>query len=308
MNKLELGLAKRLVKLALQEDLGKGDITTRSTIPKGTSAKGIIRVKANGLIAGLSVAELAFKLLKGRGKVEFKARVRDGAKVASGDVIAEVCGDARAILAGERTALNFLGHLSGIATMTRRFVDAVGGRVRIFDTRKTTPGLRYLEKYAVRCGGGQNHRLGLYDRVLIKDNHIKLQGSGIRVQGSEEGKIQRAVALARAKAPKGMSIEVETRNLEQVEEAVMAGTDIIMLDNMDLETIKKAVKLVHSSSLDPEGSRDPEGQFTVPKIEVSGGITLNNVEAISRTGVDIISVGQLTHSAPALDIGLDIGG
>jgi len=302
--KLDLAKVKGLVKLALQEDLGRpachrlwlrpmagrGDVTTKSTITEGKMARGIIASKANGIIAGLGVAELVFKLAGGRGKVEFKPKDQDGGEVNIGDTIAEVYGNARAILVGERTALNFLEHLSGIATLTRRFVEAVHRQIPIFDTRKTTPALRYLEKYAVRCGGGQNHRMGLYDAVLIKDNHIKLQGS-------QDGKIKTAVASARRKAPGGMTIEVEARNLKQVEEAIEAGADIIMLDNMGLETIKEAVKLIQSSKSKVQN---------LPKIEVSGGITLNNVNAIARAGVDLISVGALTHSAPALDMSLDI--
>lgn len=314
--KLDRAKVKGLVKLALQEDLdrpawhrfwfrpmaGRGDVTAKSTITRDKMARGIITSKADGIIAGLVVAELVFKMAGGRGKVEFETKVQDGAEVNIGDTIAEVYGNARAILLGERTALNFLGHLSGIATLTRRFVEAVHGQIPIFDTRKTTPGLRYLEKYAVRCGGGQNHRMGLYDAVLIKDNHIKLQGS-------QDGKIKTVVASARREAPGGMAIEVEASNLKQVEEVIEAGADIIMLDNMGLETIKEAVKLIHrhqASGPPQRGESSPSAGIRHPAIEVSGGITLNNVNAIARAGVDLISVGALTHSAPALDVSLDI--
>ncbi|MCG2675712.1 carboxylating nicotinate-nucleotide diphosphorylase [bacterium] len=300
---LNLKKIRPVVRRALEEDVGKGDITTLLTVPKEKNAKGIIRAKEKGVIAGLPVAELAFQQVAGRpprmgetspsaggSRVVFKARVKEGEKVKKGQAIAEVIGDARSILTAERTALNFLQKLSGIATLTNRFVEKVRPyKVKIFDTRKTTPGLRYLEKYAVRCGGGYNHRIGLYDQVLIKDNHFRLQVSGFRLQD--------LVKKIRKRISRGMKIEVETKNLREVKEASEAGVDIIMLDNMDLETMRKAIELCRLSSV----VRRPS-----PVIEVSGGITLENVRKIAKTGVDRISIGALTHSAKALDISLDI--
>ncbi len=273
-------VADFLVKLALAEDVGRGDLTSRAVVAKGRQAKALVTAKADGVICGLDVAADVFRHVDPR--VRFRAKVGDGAKVKSGKVIAELAGPARAILTGERVALNFLQHLSGIATLTNQVVSRVasrGSRVKILDTRKTIPGLRALEKYAVRCGGGTNHRLGLYDAVLIKDNHIKLAGG-----------IAPAVTAAKADLP-GKKIEVETKTLAEVREAIATGADRILLDNMSLKTLKEAVKLCRKAGV---------------KTEASGGINLNNVAAVARTGVDFISVGALTHSAKALDINLKI--
>ena len=295
--KLDLEKIRPIVRIALEEDVGKRDITTLLTVPKGRKAKGVIRAKEKGIIAGLPMAELVFKIVqspKSKVQSQFKAKMKEGERVKKGQVIAEVIGDARNILTGERTALNFLQRLSGIATLTNRFVEKVRPcKVKIFDTRKTTPGLRYLEKYAVRCGGGYNHRMGLYDQVLIKDNHLRI------VRSSEFGvrSLQEMVKDMREKIPKGMKIEVETKNLREVKEAAKAGVDIIMLDNMNLKSMRKAVKLCRGSQI--AGRRSPI-------IEVSGGITLENVREIAKTGVDRVSIGALTHSAKALDISLDI--
>ncbi|MBU4561246.1 carboxylating nicotinate-nucleotide diphosphorylase [bacterium] len=300
---LNLKKIRPVVRRALEEDVGKGDITTLLTVPKEKNAKGIIRAKEKGVIAGLPVAELAFQQVAGRpprmgetspsaggSRVVFKARVKEGEKVKKGQAIAEVIGDARSILTAERTALNFLQKLSGIATLTNRFVEKVRPyKVKIFDTRKTTPGLRYLEKYAVRCGGGYNHRIGLYDQVLIKDNHFRLQASGFRLQD--------LVKKIRKRISRGMKIEVEAKNLREVREALKAVVDIIMLDNMNLKSIRKAIELCH---------RSPVTGYRSPIIEASGGITLENVGKIAKTGVNRISIGALTHSAKALDISLDI--
>ncbi|MBU4309990.1 carboxylating nicotinate-nucleotide diphosphorylase [bacterium] len=312
---LNLKKIRPVVRRALEEDVGKGDITTLLTVPKEKNAKGIIRAKEKGVIAGLPVAELAFQQVAGRpprppqggetsprarmgetspsaggSRVVFKARVKEGEKVKKGQAIAEVIGDARSILTAERTALNFLQKLSGIATLTNRFVEKVRPyKVKIFDTRKTTPGLRYLEKYAVRCGGGYNHRIGLYDQVLIKDNHFRLQVSGFRLQD--------LVKKIRKRISRGMKIEVEAKNLREVREALKAVVDIIMLDNMNLKSIRKAIELCH---------RSPVTGYRSPIIEASGGITLENVGKIAKTGVNRISIGALTHSAKALDISLDI--
>ncbi|MBN3033139.1 MAG: carboxylating nicotinate-nucleotide diphosphorylase [Candidatus Saganbacteria bacterium] len=273
-------VADFLVKLALAEDVGHGDITTRAVVDKEARAKAVVTVKEDGVIAGLGIAAEVFRHLDRR--VRFSPRVRDGAAVKKGKVIAVVSGPARAILTGERTALNFLQHLSGIATLTEQFVSRVAGRgsrVKILDTRKTAPGLRVPEKYAVRCGGGVNHRLGLYDAILIKDNHIKLARG-----------IQKAVQRARDEG-KGKKIEVEAKTVGQVKEVIAAGADRVLLDNMSRKTMKEAVKLCKKAGV---------------KTEASGGVDLSNVAAIARTGVDFISIGALTHSAPALDINLKI--
>ncbi len=273
-------VADFLVKLALAEDVGRGDLTTRAIVAKGQKAKAAITAKADGVICGLDVAADVFRHVNPR--VRFRAKVSDGAKVKKGKVIAELAGPASGILTGERVALNFLQHLSGIATLTNQFVEKVQSprsKVKILDTRKTIPGLRALEKYAVRCGGGTNHRIGLYDAVLIKDNHIKLAGGIIP-----------AVKAAKSDLP-GKKIEVETKTLGEVREALASGADRVLLDNMSLKTMKEAVKLCKRAGV---------------KTEASGGVNLNNVAAIARTGVDFISVGALTHSAKALDINLKI--
>ena len=272
-----LGAAKGLIEQALKEDVGPGDVTTRAVIPPGVRGKGAILVKAHGVICGLQVAAEVFRAVDER--ISFRPRVREGEPVQPGDVVAEVEGPLRGILTAERTALNFLARLSGIATLTARFVDAVAPyRAVILDTRKTTPGWRVLEKYAVRCGGGRNHRMGLYDMVLIKDNHIAACGS-----------ISEAVRRVRA-AGVGVPVEVEVKNLDELREALKLGVDRILLDNFSVEDIAEAVKIA-------------EGR--VP-LEASGGVTLDNVAAIAAAGVDYISVGALTHSAPALDLSLEL--
>ena len=272
-----LGAAKGLIEQALREDVGPGDVTTRAVIPPDVRGKGAILVKAHGVICGLQVAAEVFRAVDER--ISFRPRVREGEPVQPGDVVAEVEGPLRGILTAERTALNFLARLSGIATLTARFVDAVAPyRAVILDTRKTTPGWRVLEKYAVRCGGGRNHRMGLYDMVLIKDNHIAACGS-----------ISEAVRRVRA-AGVGVPVEVEVKNLDELREALKLGVDRILLDNFSVEDIAEAVKIA-------------EGR--VP-LEASGGVTLDNVAAIAATGVDYISVGALTHSAPALDLSLEL--
>jgi nicotinate-nucleotide pyrophosphorylase (carboxylating) len=270
-----------LVRAALAEDIGPGDITTTVCIPEGARAAAIVLAKQPGTVAGLAVGELAFRLLDPR--AVWTPHVRDGDRVGEGRTpLATVAGDARALLTAERVALNFMQRLSGVATVTARYVDLVRGtNARIVDTRKTTPGLRLLEKYAVRMGGGFNHRLGLYDCVLIKDNHIKAAGG-----------IAPAVARARAQAPHTMKVEVEASTPAQVGEALAAGADIILLDNMDTETMRRAVQTIAGRAI----------------TEASGGLTEARVAAIAATGVDILSIGALTHSAPALDISLDFSG
>lgn len=271
-------MVERAVREALAEDLGTaGDITTHATVPADVSATAIFAARKAGVISGLDVARSAMKAVDG--SVGFTALVEDGTVVRPGAVVARVEGLAQAVLMGERVALNFLCHMSGIATLTRRFVDAVAGTgATIVDTRKTTPGLRAFEKYAVRCGGGQNHRYGLFDAILIKDNHIVAAGG-----------IGAAVNAARARAGHLVKIEVEVTSFEELDEALRHDIDVVMLDNMTPEELRGAVERVKGRAL----------------TEASGGVTLESVRAIADTGVDLISVGALTHSAPILDLGLD---
>jgi nicotinate-nucleotide pyrophosphorylase (carboxylating) len=272
-------LVESAVRAALEEDLGRaGDVTTQATIPATASATAIIAAREDGVIAGLPLAREAFRLLNAG--VLFEPRVDDGALVARTDVIARVSGPARAMLSAERVALNYLGRLSGVATLTSRFAARIAHtKAKVCDTRKTTPGLRAFEKYAVRCGGGANHRFGLDDAVLIKDNHIAVAG-GV------------AAALRAAKAHVGhlVKIEIEVDTLEQLREALHEGADAVLLDNMSLQELREAVSLI-------------DGRLTT---EASGGVTFETIAQIAETGVDLISVGALTHSAPTLDVGLDV--
>ena len=266
------------IRRALAEDLGDGDVTALSTIPADAMYNGDFLVKEAGSIAGRAVAQRVFAALDAA--VTFRAFVADGDRVARGDVVALVTGPGRALLSGERVALNFMQRMSGIATATRRYVDAVAGtRAVILDTRKTVPGLRLLDKWAVRLGGGRNHRIGLYDMALIKDNHIAAVGS-----------ITEAVRRVRANDPLNRPIEVEVTNLDQLAEALALPIDRILLDNMRPSQMAKAV--VHAAGRIP--------------LEASGGVNLDTVAAIAATGVDFISVGALTHSVKALDISLDL--
>jgi nicotinate-nucleotide pyrophosphorylase (carboxylating) len=270
-------LVEPIVRAALAEDIGSGDITTRCTVPAGLSASAVFLVKADGVVCGLDIAALAMELVDPA--VQFESLVGDGERVKAGNIVARVSGDARSLLTAERVALNFLQRLSGIASLTRRFVDAVSGtEARIVDTRKTTPGLRVLEKFAVRCGGGTNHRFGLADGILIKDNHLAAGGG-----------VGACIRAARQHAPHSLRVEVECKNLLQVREAVECGADIILLDNMTGDQLREAVMQIAGRALS----------------EASGGVNLATVAEIAATGVDIISVGALTHSAPALDIALD---
>ena len=263
------------VERALAEDIRDGDVTTAGIVPAGAVLQARIISKESGIVAGLAVARAAFQLLEKN--IEFAACVAEGAAVETGQTLAEIRGSARAILSGERTALNFLGRMSGIATRTRLFVDEIRGtRARILDTRKTAPNLRACDKLAVRLGGGQNHRSGLYDMILIKDNHIDFAGS-----------ITEAVRRARA-SNASLRIEVEARNLADVAEALDAGVTWIMLDNMPIEAMRQALILTNGSA----------------KLEASGNVSLENVRQIAETGVDYISVGGLTHSVRALDVSL----
>ncbi|MFB0831754.1 carboxylating nicotinate-nucleotide diphosphorylase [Brevibacillus laterosporus] len=274
-NKREL---QRKIEEWLFEDVGHGDITTMSTIPADEKGTGILYAKKSGLIAGLDIAEQVFHTVDH--ELSFQRFVTEGSQVQKGDVIAEVTGSVQAILTGERLALNLLQRLSGIATRTQLFVKEISHtQARIVDTRKTTPGLRLLEKYAVRVGGGHNHRFALYDAVMIKDNHSKGAGG-----------IKEAVRKAREAIPHTMKIEVEAESLMQVQEALESGADIIMLDNMSCDLMREAVQIISGKAI----------------IEASGGVTLETVRAIAETGVDVISVGGLTHSVAALDMSLDL--
>ena len=266
-----------IIRRALTEDIGDGDVTTLLTIPAGARHEGRFLAKTSGVIAGLEVARRVFLQLDP--DVSFQAWVAEGEEVERGSEFAVVAGSGRAILSGERVALNLMQRMSGIATATRRYVQAAGTRAVILDTRKTAPGLRLLDKWAVRLGGGQNHRFGLYDMALIKDNHIAAVGS-----------LTAAVAEVRAGDKRGRPIEVEAQNLEQVREAMELPVDRIMLDNMSLADMRIAVALV--------AGRIP--------LEASGNVTLETVAAIADTGVDFISVGSLTHSVQALDISLTL--
>ena len=279
--------AARLIALALEEDLrGGADLTSTALIDPG--ARGTVQIVARraGVLAGLPVAEMVFQAVDAQ--VQIASRLRDGAALSPGAVVADVSGPIRSLLTGERTALNFLTHLSGMATLTRRFVDAVAGtQATILDTRKTLPGWRALEKYAVRCGGGTNHRMGLYDGVLIKDNHVAAWCGSDRTHTLAE-----AVRQARDKSPAGVSIEIEVDSIDQLADALQGEPDIVLLDNMPPAMLREAVSL-----------RDRAAPG-VP-LEASGGVSLETVRSIAETGIERISVGLLTHSAPALDLAFD---
>ncbi|MFQ5457586.1 MAG: carboxylating nicotinate-nucleotide diphosphorylase, partial [Myxococcota bacterium] len=268
-----------LVARALEEDLGTPprDVTSEAVLDREATGAGEIRAREPLVLAGLEAAARTFRAVDPA--VSFAARAEEGARLGPGDAAAALRGPLAGILAGERTALNFLQRLSGIATLTARFVEAVAGtEARILDTRKTTPGWRRLEKHAVRCGGGTNHRMGLYDAVLIKDNHLRAAGGPAK-----------AIDRARRNAP-GSAITVEAQTLPELEEALSAGADRVLLDNMDLETLREAVSICGGRAL----------------LEASGGVTLENVRAVAETGVDFISIGALTHSAPGADLSLDV--
>jgi nicotinate-nucleotide pyrophosphorylase (carboxylating) len=271
----------RAVALALAEDIGSGDVTTLAVVPETAQAKAVVRAREPLVVAGLALAEATFRTLAPH--VQATHATQDAKRVTGGKPLLEVAGPARALLSAERVALNFLQRLCGIATLTAQFVDAIKGtRAQILDTRKTTPGWRRLEKYAVTCGGGSNHRLGLFDMVLIKDNHLAA------LKHESPNAIVAAVQRARAKYP-SLEVEVEADTLEQVEQAVAAGADRVLLDNMNLVQMRLAVQKCKGHAL----------------TEASGGVNLAGVRAIAETGVDYISVGALTHSARAVDIGLD---
>ena len=275
-------LIEPIVRAALAEDLGRaGDVTGQACIPEGARMRAVVAARKPGVLAGIDCVRLAVLALDPKATVDI--RVKDGEAFEAGAVLAEIEGDARALLAAERTALNLLQRLCGVATLTRDYVRAVEGTgARIADTRKTTPGLRALEKHAVLCGGGTNHRFGLDDAILIKDNHVAVCGG-----------VAEAIAAARAAVGHLMKVEVEIDGLAQLEAALAGRPDVIMLDNFSLEDLRAAV------------ARTAVSAFGPVVLEASGGINLTTVRAIAETGVDVISVGALTHSAPALDVGLD---
>jgi nicotinate-nucleotide pyrophosphorylase (carboxylating) len=279
MNRFSLPAVEALIRAALAEDVGRGDVTTTSTVSAEVKARAEIVAKQDGVLAGVGVVGKVYELLGAAG-VSVDERLADGKRFSIGDVVVRASGPARDLLTGERVALNFLQRLCGVATQTRRYVDRVEkARARICDTRKTTPGFRALEKYAVRMGGGSNHRGGLDDGVLIKDNHIVAAGG-----------VAKAVTRARAAAPHTIKIEVECTNMREVDAALQSGADIILLDNMSTAEMAKAVERIAGRAL----------------VEASGGITLETVSAVAKTGVDLISVGALTHSAPAIDLSMRI--
>lgn len=273
---LDPALYRDIVRRALAEDIGSGDVTSEATIPASQAARGVLLIKQECVVAGLGVAFETFRQLDSA--VTVTATRRDGDRCLVGEKVATIVGPARVLLAGERTALNFLQRMSGIATRTRQFVDATGGTLAILDTRKTTPTLRVLEKYAVLAGGGTNHRAGLYDAVLIKDNHVRLAGG-----------VKAAVALARRHRP-DLTVEVEAQTLTEVDDAVEAGADIVLADNMSISDIREAVARTRGRA----------------KLEISGGVTLARIPELATTGAEFASVGGLTHSAPAIDISFEI--
>lgn len=273
---------EHIIAQALEEDLGQGDVTTKALISPNVKAGGCLIAKSGGVVAGVKIVEMVFHHVDSL--LKFEKHVCDGDKVEQGDTVAVVKGQASSILKAERTALNFLQHLSGIATETAKYVEAVfGTNARILDTRKTVPGLRLLEKYAVRMGGGYNHRQNLGSGVLIKDNHL----AAVRAEGIS---LEEAIKQTRTNVPMNLKIEVEVKTVEQAQEALKGGSDIILLDNMGIEDMRRVVELTRGQAL----------------TEASGGISLDNVRSVAETGVDFISIGSLTHSVKAMDISLEL--
>ncbi len=269
---------QHIIKQAIDEDVGPGDVTTLAVVAPGRQAEAYITAKQELILAGVEIAEAVFRQVDK--DIAWWAKCSDGTRVAVGEIVAEVAGQAQGLLTAERTALNLLQHLSGIATLTAKYVALLKPyNTKLKDTRKTIPGLRELEKYAVKCGGGENHRFGLFDAILIKDNHIAFAGG-----------IAEAIKLTRQNAPTGWPIEIETQDLNQVEQAVISGAEVIMLDNMDIADLAQAIKLIAGRA----------------KTEVSGGISGEHIIEIAKLGVDFISMGKLTHSAPAVDIHMQL--
>jgi nicotinate-nucleotide pyrophosphorylase (carboxylating) len=276
VKRLDPAVYRDLVRRALEEDVGTGDVTTDATVDPAQRARGVVVMKAPGVLAGLDVAAETFRQVDA--SVAVACRRLDGERCGRGDEVAVVTGPARALLIGERTALNFLQRLSGVATRTRQFVDLAAGRITVLDTRKTTPTMRALEKYAVAAGGGTNHRLGLYDAILIKDNHVRLAGG-----------VEAAIVRARRRHP-ALTVEVEAQSLAEVDQALAAGAEIILADNMCLADIRETVRRAKGRA----------------KVEISGGVVFERLHELADTGADYVSVGALTHSAPALDISFEI--
>ncbi len=289
-------IALSLVKYALSEDVGTGDITTLNAVPSGVNARAAIVARAPGVAAGIDLARITFR--EAEASLRFRPLARDGDRLEAGAAVAQVLGDIGGILKAERTALNFLQHLSGVATLTRRFVDEVAGTgAVVLDTRKTTPGLRFLEKYAVRCGGGENHRLALWDMYLVKDNHI-------RAAGGVTAAVERIARTRQA----DLLLEVEVESLDQLREALRPEVDRILVDNRTPEEVRRAVEEVDRWCREhpPDSPRMRPGARRWPEVEVSGGITLQTARAYAGTGADYLSIGALTHSAPALNLSLEI--
>ncbi len=293
---------REIIRQALKEDIGKNDITTELVIPKDRFAKAVLLAKENFVVCGLDIARFVFTLLDK--KVKFKSEVVEGQNVLKGEIIARLEGNARGMLTAERTALNFLSFLSGIATKTREYVNAVKPyKVKIIDTRKTIPGLRQLQKYAVKIGGGYNHRMKLDEMVLVKDNHLKVIGERLKVKGErlkvegESLKWEKLKEIIQKKISNKIKVEIEVSNLKEFEKALQIKPEIIMLDNMKTNDIEKAIKIRNNLS--------PLTFHLLPKIEASGGITLKNIKQIASLGVDMISIGALTHSVNSVDISLE---
>ncbi len=289
-------IALPLVRFALSEDVGTGDITTLNAVPSGVHARAVIVSRKDGVAAGIDVARMVFR--EAEAKLKFRPLKQDGDRLKPGDALAQVIGDIGGLLKAERTALNFLQRLSGIASLTRRYVDAIDGTgATILDTRKTTPGLRFLEKYAVQCGGGHNHRLALWDMYLVKDNHIRAAGG-----------VTKALDRILRTRQGDLLLEVEVESLDQLAEALRPEVDRILVDNRTPDELRLAVAEVDRwcAANPPDSPRMRPGARRWPEVEASGGITLDTARAYAETGVDYLSVGALTHSAPALDLSLEI--
>jgi len=284
-----------LVKFALSEDVGTGDVTTLNAVPANVGARAVIMAKARGVVSGLEIAQMTFREVDPA--LQFKTLLKDGAAVEPGAVLAKITGLAGSIMTAERTALNFMMRMCGVATMTRRFVGAIAGTgAVILDTRKTTPGLRFLEKYAVQCGGGQNHRLALWDMYLVKDNHIR----------AAKGVTQAIDAILRTR--RDLLLEVEVESDDQLQEALRPEVDRILIDNRSVEEVRRAVGTVDRwcAAHPSDSPRKRPGAKRWPEVEVSGGLTLARARPYAETGADYLSIGAITHSAPALDLSLEI--
>lgn len=278
--KIDANEIERIIDIALIEDIGAGDVTSTITIPVGTNASFVIRAREEIVVCGCDIAALVFSKIESRGKVETTIKIQDGKIAKAGDVLIAGDGDARSIMAAERVALNLLRQMCGVATVTKQFVEQIKGtKAKLLDTRKTIAGLRSLQKYAVTVGGGHNHRFGLYDGILIKDNHIAICGG-----------IKNALEMAKNKAPAGFKIEIECDTISQLKDALKFGADMVLLDNMSIKDLKDAVKIVSGK---------------IP-IEASGGVTIKTIRKIAETGVDFVSVGSITNTPANVDIGLDM--